>query len=127
MNTRWSQRESHNELNRRLDHLHELMHRLIEKVDETMATVAEVNAKLDAAMAKLTANTDALKGISDYIAAVRVELAAVKQQLQDLIDAGTNPPELTEVVAKLDALDAGLDAQSVKEAAVTGTPDDPTD
>lgn len=118
-------------LHDRLDHLFYLSWKRHEKLKERlrniMTTVAEVSAKLDAAMAKLTANTDALKGISDYIAAVRVELAAVKKQLQDLIDAGNNPPELTEVVAKLDALDAGLDAQAVKQAAVTGTPDDPND
>jgi chromosome segregation ATPase len=121
-----------------LEHIHELIHheerglltelrRIKKELRKLMTTVPEVNAKLDAALAKLTANTDALKGISDYIAAVRVELAAVKQQLQDLIDAGNNPPELTEVVAKLDALDAGLDAQAVKEAAVVNTPDDPND
>lgn len=127
-------RATHDELIKRLGHIHEhlvnqdeLIHHLERRIKRVMTTVAEVNAKLDEALAKLTANTDAFAGISQFIADVRIELAAVKQQLQDLIDAGNNPPELTEVAAKVDALIAATDAQALKEAAITGTPDDPTD
>ena len=93
-----------------------------------MATVDEVKAKLDLAMQKLQANTDAFKGISQFIADVRAQLADVQQQLADLIAAGGgNPTALQEISDKVDAVIAATDDQAVKEAAITNTPDDPND
>lgn len=104
-----------------------LLRRSFKKIGKLMTTAAELSAKADAALAALEANTNAIDGVEDFLSTVAIELKDVKKQLQDLIDAGNSPPELTEVGAKFDVLIGAIDAQAVKLAAVKNTPEDPND
>src|SRR5438132_2685582 len=107
----------------KLDHLHELVHTILERMDDIMATAAEVSAKLDTAMQKLTANTDAFAGISQFIADIRTQLMDVQAQLDALIASGaSDPAAMQELSDKVDALVAATDAQAVAEAALTNAP-----
>lgn len=76
------------------------LHTLIRKVNQIMATVAEINAKLDAAAVREDATQAALVGIRQDIADLKASIPT---------SGGATQAELDALGAKVDALGAKVD------------------
>ena len=127
--TRWNSRIAHHETHEKLDwilanqgHFHRLFHKLIRKVDKTMATIDDILAKQDQALAKATANTDALSAIKTILDANTATIADLKAQLDA---AGADPAKLQTLSDNMDKILAAADTQAAAEAALSGTAADP--
>lgn len=108
-------------MERKLDHIHELLHRLFRREMFVMVSQAELLAKAQQILTKATANTDALTSIAGVIDDQKALIADLKSQLDAAIASGD--PVATQAAS--DALDQGiaaLDAQAAAEAALAGTP-----
>lgn len=92
-----------------------------------MATTAEIAAKMADVLAKTQANTDATAAIAVYIQGLKDQLAAVQQQLADVIAAGGDPAALQAIADQLDAVISAVDADTVAEQALVNTPAEPTE
>lgn len=113
---------SNNELKQMLEHAHELLHRLIAKVEQIMPTIDEILAKQDQALAKATANTDALGAIKTILDANTATITDLQSQLAA---AGTDPAKLQALSDNMDKILAAQDNEAAAEAALSGTPAEP--
>lgn len=114
----WTQRH-HDEIKTLLEHTHFLQHRILERIDTAMATIDEILAKQDQALAKATANTDALSAIKTILDANTATIADLQAQLAA---AGTDPAKLQAVSDNMDKILGATDNQAAAEAALAGTP-----
>lgn len=105
MNKRWSSRTSHDELKRMLEHQHELLHRILERV-----------IPMSAALDRLTSE------VSETSTAIDSVLALVEGLAQQIRDAADDPVKLN---ALADELDAKQQAIAAAVAANTPTPPNP--
>lgn len=108
------------ELKRLAQQTQELLRSLNKKVDATMATLADIIAKQDAAIAKATANTDALSAIKTVLDANTATIADLKTQLDAAVASG-DPAALQTVSDNMDKILAGADNQAAAEAALANT------
>lgn len=107
------------DLQQTLNHLHEHFRRLDKKVVQIMALIDDILAKQDAALAKATANTDALSAIKTILDANTATIADLKAQLDA---AGANPAKLQALSDNMDKILAAADNQATAEAALANTP-----
>lgn len=100
-------------------YIHRQLLALHQKVDYIMVSIDDLQAKADAALAKATANTDALGAIKTLLDANVAQIADLKAQLTA---AGTDPAKLQALSDTMDKLVAQSDTQAAAEAALSGTP-----
>lgn len=90
-----------------------------------MALIDDIQAAEDSALAKITANTDALSSVKAALDAQTAKIADLTQQIADLQAAGNSDPALQTILDKANAILAATDTQATAEAALTNTPADP--
>lgn len=94
------------------------------KEDRIMTSVADVQAKADATLAKVQADTDVVNAVKTVVEHSNSLIADLKQQLADAIAAGADPAALQKLSDTLDAIQASetSNAQTVADAVTAGTP-----
>jgi len=92
--------------------------------DKIMSTLDDILAKQDAALAKATANTDALGAIKTILDANTATIADLKAQLDA---AGADPAKLQQLSDNMDKILAAADTQAAAEAALANTGSTPVD
>jgi chromosome segregation ATPase len=107
------------DLQQALNHLHDHFRRLDKKVDQIMAVIDDILAKQDQALAKATANTDALSAIKTILDANTATIQDLKAQLDA---AGANPAKLQALSDNMDKILAAADNQATAEATLANTP-----
>lgn len=106
-----------------LNHVHDHLVRLEHKVDRIMPTLQEIQASMDATLAKVTADDDVITSIATFVTDIKAQNDALKAKIDELIANGTaSPAELQALSDTLGAINSKLDEQAVAEAAVTNTP-----
>lgn len=94
------------------------------KEDRIMTNVADVQAKADAALQKITADADVGNAVKAVVLHQNDLLADLKAQLDAAIAAGGTPETLQKLSDTIDAIQAAetSNAQTVADAVTAGTP-----
>lgn len=119
--SRYRSREAAERLESKLDHNHELLHKLAERMDTLMTTFAEFKAKLATVLTNTRANTTTLGSVKVYIAGINEALVEVKAQLAAAIEAGVDEADLEEASAIVDETIAATEAQAAEAAILANT------
>lgn len=98
--------------------------RIERKENTIMTSVADVQAKADLALEKITADADVGNAVKAVVLHQNDLLADLKQQLADAIAAGGTPESLQKLSDTIDAIQAAetSNAQTVADAVTAGTP-----
>lgn len=107
-----------------IERLNSKVDRVLQREATIMSSVADVQAKADTMLAKVTADTDVANAVKTVVEHNNDMIAALKQQLADAIAAGTDPAALQKLSDTLDAIQAAesSNADTVAAAVVEGTP-----
>lgn len=95
---------------------------ILHKENTIMSLLDDAAVAEDAALAKVTANTNALSAIKDALDAQTAKIVDLTAQLAA---AGNDPAKIQAVLDKANAIVAAADNQALAEAALTNTPADP--
>lgn len=85
-----------------------------------MTLLDDIKAKLQAAIAAATANTDATAALTDYINALKGQIATLQTQLAEAV-ANSDTAALQAISEGLDGLAQSINADAAVEAALAGT------
>lgn len=107
-----------------LGYIAEKLGRIERKENTIMTSVADVKAKADALLGKVTAETDVVNAVKLVVEHSNDMIATLKQQLADAIAAGADPAQLQALSDTLDAIQAAQssNADTVAAAVAEGTP-----
>lgn len=94
---------------------------IIQEGNHIMTTLSDVQAQEDQALAKISANTDALSSVKAALDAQTAKIADLQTQLDAAI-AANDPTAIQAVSDKMAAILAATDTQATAEAALTNTP-----
>lgn len=102
--------------------------RVITKENTIMVSVSDIQAKADATLANVQAETNVVNAVKLVVDNMNANIATLKQQLADAIAAGADPQQLQALSDTLDAIEAAntSNTQVVADAVAAGTPAAPT-
>ncbi len=109
---------------RKVDEILRLVRTIAQKESALMATVADIKAQADKALAAITSESDKDDAIIALVTANTAQITVLKQQLADAINAGADPAALQSVLDSLTAAETSAlaNAQKVTDAVNANTP-----
>jgi hypothetical protein len=93
---------------------------------QQMADLAAVRALAEETLTAARANTDSTESFVGIMTAKDAQIADLTQQLNDAIANDASPEELQAIADALTEANAVLSADTAREAALAGTPEEPT-
>lgn len=86
-----------------------------------MVTLSDIQAQLDTAIESVRQNTDATSSVAAVVQALKDQVASLQEELDTAIANQADPAELQAISDKIAGLIQSVDADSVAEAALSGT------
>lgn len=122
--TRWSSRRALEEMDQKLNHIHEMLHRmfyaLVKGQEITMTSISEINAAIDAVDVEAEETTVAVEAIAIYVTGIKAQMTKIEADLAAAL-AANDQAGMEQAAAKLRALNAKIDAQQVALHALANT------
>jgi hypothetical protein len=87
-----------------------------------MSVASDIKSRLDKLEASVSANTNATSSVAQAFSGVMTELATVKAEFDAYRSTHPDDADLAGIGDRLDAVIANVDADTIAEAAINGTP-----